>query len=235
MHARRAHGVEAGYGAAELGLQRPVEPGRLQEPAGAEARILAQALEPHTTGLRQALGGERHARVVDAIHRHHDGAAVLVHLERDVRRLQGVHHGTGVLGGQIREQGPVHGLLHPHHQANTGGDRHCQAKHQRELTEYPVAQVLADEPAEPPLTVAPRSRPGGIGGGLLPGLCRECLTRLRHCRALSYTCIRDIWRYASSSWVRVSLTAVNATRDFCPATIASASETLPPRRKVSDF
>ncbi len=192
MYAGLAHGAQAGNRPAELGLQRAMETRGLQKPAGAEAGILAQALEANASGLRQSLGSKRHARAIEPVGRHQDGAAVLLQLERDIGRLKGVHDRAGVLCGQIGEQRPVQRLLHPHHQAHTQGDRRRETENQRELAKGTLAEILAGELPQAALAVLPRLAHIRRGGFLLR---RQGLSRLRHdLSRLRYTCIREISR-----------------------------------------
>jgi hypothetical protein len=136
VHPRVTDRAQGGDGAHQLGFQRVLVAGVLDELADAETGIAFHQLEAEPAVLGQARAGQFQAGVVQVLGGHRNRAAGLVQLERNLRGAQqvgGLGGGLGVQAGV--ERGEV-GLLRPeeHHQADR--DRTGDHQQRAELAEH---------------------------------------------------------------------------------------------------
>ncbi len=120
-HARGADPGELADGAGELALQRAQVVGALDEIAEAEL-ALVEDFKANALPARQALGGEIHAELVDALGRDGHGGAAGGNLVRDVLRLQVADDGGGVLVAEARVEQLVIGPARPEHDGDHAAD-----------------------------------------------------------------------------------------------------------------
>ena len=98
VHARVADRAQGGDGAHQLGFQRVLVAGVLDELADAEAGVALHQLETEPAAVGEAGAGQLQARVVQVGLGHRDRAGGLVELERNLRGAQQV----GGLGRGLR-------------------------------------------------------------------------------------------------------------------------------------
>ena len=144
VHARALDVAQIADGARQLALQGVLIARRLDELAGAEALILAEHLEAVAGTLRQAVGGQLQARLLQFRRRHHQRAAGLVDLERDVGLLQGLGDRRRVALREIAVEQAVTRRLRP--QRHCDAQRHAgrQADHQPDLPQCGKPREAAD-------------------------------------------------------------------------------------------
>ena len=117
MNPGAGNGGDGRNGARQLAFEGALVIDLFVELGEAELLVFHQ-LETDQTALRNALGSQAQAQVMDLGGGDEDGVAVVGELVGDVLRLETGHHGATVLLGQVGEQHGIVRLAAPQHDAD---------------------------------------------------------------------------------------------------------------------